>query len=163
MKAITVKQPWAWAIAHGEKSVENRSRQHPWTSAIGERIAIHAGKGWDRNAWDLKVMFGLAERVAYRLYGHEQWYPAAGLITVMAQQFHHRGAVLATAQLDDVHQPHQCSDVGENGLCSPWAQADAWHLVLSDIQPLPQAIPCRGYQGLWTVPDGLLSPTEGAA
>lgn len=41
MRAVTVRQPWAWAIAHGFKDIENRS----WTPRVdpGELIAIHAG------------------------------------------------------------------------------------------------------------------------
>jgi len=44
MRALTVRQPWAWAIIHGGKDIENRT----WTNrhATG-RIAIHAGMGLD--------------------------------------------------------------------------------------------------------------------
>jgi len=44
MRALTVRQPWAWAIVHAGQDVENRS----WTNryAIGT-IAIHAGYGVD--------------------------------------------------------------------------------------------------------------------
>lgn len=42
MKAITLHQPWASLIAEGVKAVETRPKQHPWRSAIGETIAIHA-------------------------------------------------------------------------------------------------------------------------
>ena len=40
MKAVTVRQPFAWAIAAGFKDVENRS----WAPRIelGEIVAIHA-------------------------------------------------------------------------------------------------------------------------
>lgn len=41
-KALTVKQPWAWAIIHGGKDVENRSKP---TKHRGQ-LYIHAGKGW---------------------------------------------------------------------------------------------------------------------
>lgn len=43
MKALTVLQPWAWAIAGGWKRFENRT----WKPALSELdtwIAIHAGK-----------------------------------------------------------------------------------------------------------------------
>jgi hypothetical protein len=46
MKAITLKQPWASLVASGLKQVENRTWAVP-KSIRGERIAIHAGKGWD--------------------------------------------------------------------------------------------------------------------
>lgn len=40
MKALTICQPWAWAIVHGPKRIENRTW---WTNYRG-MIAIHAGK-----------------------------------------------------------------------------------------------------------------------
>ena len=42
--ALTVKQPWAWAIMHAGKDVENRSR----TTHYRGRLLIHAGKGWSK-------------------------------------------------------------------------------------------------------------------
>ncbi|MEU0468957.1 ASCH domain-containing protein [Amycolatopsis sp. NPDC006131] len=38
MKAITVRQPWAWAIAKGYKPIENRT----WSTDHRGLIAIHA-------------------------------------------------------------------------------------------------------------------------
>ncbi|MER8004818.1 hypothetical protein [Streptomyces sp. NPDC094149] len=49
MKALTVRQPWAGAIAHQAKRVENRTWKLPgkyW----GARILIHAGAQRDRFA-----------------------------------------------------------------------------------------------------------------
>ncbi|GAB3115916.1 hypothetical protein GCM10027160_24020 [Streptomyces calidiresistens] len=43
-RALTIRQPWAAAITHGDKRVENRSRPAP-ASLHGTRILIHAGKG----------------------------------------------------------------------------------------------------------------------
>jgi len=40
MKTLTVQQPWAWAIIHGPKRIENRSRA---TRHRGP-LLIHAGK-----------------------------------------------------------------------------------------------------------------------
>ncbi len=42
MRALTVRQPWAWAIAHGYKTIENRT----WVPPLepGELLAIHAGR-----------------------------------------------------------------------------------------------------------------------
>jgi len=42
MRALTLRQPWAWAIVHGQKRIENRPWK-PWRDIIGQRIAIHAG------------------------------------------------------------------------------------------------------------------------
>jgi hypothetical protein len=155
VKAITVRQPWAWAIATGAKTVENRSRPAPWTSAIDERIAIHAGKGWDRHAiTGDNPLVALAHRQAGQMLGNVAvgGVPLAALVTFMVPTFHHRGAVMATAELAGVHPARDCSDVGENGLCSPWAQADSWHLVLRDIRAVREPVACKGALGLWTLP-----------
>lgn len=49
MKALTIWQPWADAIAHGTKRVENRSWPAP-AFLVGNRIAIHAGASYDDQA-----------------------------------------------------------------------------------------------------------------
>lgn len=41
MKALTIKQPWAWTIVNGTKRVENRTWKPPF-NIIGQRIAIHS-------------------------------------------------------------------------------------------------------------------------
>jgi hypothetical protein len=46
MKALTIKQPWAWAIVHAGKDIENRS----WNTRLRGTIAIHAGLGYDKEA-----------------------------------------------------------------------------------------------------------------
>lgn len=45
MRALTLTQPWASLMAHGEKRVETRSWWPPATLPRGEWIAIHAAKG----------------------------------------------------------------------------------------------------------------------
>jgi hypothetical protein len=40
VRVLTVKQPWAWALIHGPKRVENRS----WPTAYRGPLLIHAGK-----------------------------------------------------------------------------------------------------------------------
>lgn len=45
MKALTIKQPWAWAIFNG-KDVENRDWPLP-NKYIGQDVLIHAGKTFD--------------------------------------------------------------------------------------------------------------------
>ena len=40
MKALSIKQPWAWLICAGYKDIENRNRPTSFTG----RIYVHAGK-----------------------------------------------------------------------------------------------------------------------
>ncbi len=52
MKCLTVKQPWAFAIMHLGKDIENRTRH----TKIRGMIAIHAGKSIDMEAYfELKL------------------------------------------------------------------------------------------------------------
>lgn len=45
MKALSIQQPWAWAIIHAGKDIENRS----WVTGVRGRILIHAGKKLDHD------------------------------------------------------------------------------------------------------------------
>lgn len=63
-KAISVRQPWAWALIHGGKDVENRNKAPIGTrQLIGHRIQIHAAKGMTRdeyeNALDYMLRLGV--------------------------------------------------------------------------------------------------------
>lgn len=53
--ALSVRQPWAWALIFGGKDIENRSEaaiRHGMRAQIGRRIAIHASKGMTRDEFD---------------------------------------------------------------------------------------------------------------
>lgn len=154
MKAITVKQPWAFAIATGAKTVENRGRAVPWTSAVGERIAIHAGKGWDDDA-------AYDDRIAEE-HGRRLGFDVA-VSPMRNPEYFDFGAVVATAVLVDVHYAER---IGTR-LCSPWAEDGQFHLVLRDLGVLSEPAPCRGFQGLWSLPEDVeqlvLSRSEVAA
>ena len=43
MKAISINQPWAWAILHGGKDIENRD----WKTSYRGKVLIHAGLKFD--------------------------------------------------------------------------------------------------------------------
>jgi hypothetical protein len=43
MLALSVRHPWAWAIVHGGKDIENRS----WRTQVRGRILIHAAQRYD--------------------------------------------------------------------------------------------------------------------
>lgn len=50
--ALSVRQPWAWALIHGGKDVENRSRAPSGAARlIGRRLAIHASSGMTREEY----------------------------------------------------------------------------------------------------------------
>lgn len=134
MKVITVRQPWAWAIMHGGKNVENRSRNI--AGSYRGRIAIHAALADAPEAFDANAL----------MQGQR------------GRRFEH-GAILGTVELVDVHHDsdtmtcvdyeHGPTDAGLYLSCSPWAMDDRWHLVLRDPQPFDKPIPAKGRLGLW--------------
>jgi len=59
--ALSVRQPWTWAILHAKKTHENRTeasvRLGNMRAYIGQRIALHAGKGITRDEYESAADF----------------------------------------------------------------------------------------------------------
>lgn len=47
-QAISIKQPWAWLIVKGYKTIENRT----WKTNYRGTVLIHAGKGFDLDGYE---------------------------------------------------------------------------------------------------------------
>lgn len=131
MKALTVRQPWAWALIHGGKDIENRVQAWSYRGPV----AVHAGLA----RFEQDNLAAATHRAAH------------GSDRSSEIKF---GAYIGVVDLLDVH----VSSRTPTGLCcdSPWAQhADAptkpvVHLVVENPRPLPRPIPARGQLGLWT-------------
>ncbi|MFW6031671.1 MAG: hypothetical protein ACOC9T_03680 [Myxococcota bacterium] len=136
MRALTLWQPWAWAVAHAGKAVENRTWSPP-VGTIGKPLAIHAGLRWDREGY---------------LWMKEQ-------LGIDAGTYHWRGHVVAVATLAGYVWPPSPGpfravpprpDI-RSAAASPWCVGPVgW--VLSDVVPLPVPVHCKGRQGLWQLP-----------
>jgi hypothetical protein len=48
LRAISIRQPWAWLIIHGGKDVENRT----WPTRVRGRVFVHAAKGLTRAEYE---------------------------------------------------------------------------------------------------------------
>lgn len=132
MRALTIRQPYAWAIATGRKPVENRPRP---LSYRGD-IAIHAAAAWYPGAqYDQRV------QESWRYWFGTDRPDAADMGPYL---FRH---VLAVADLYDCHAPRP-------GCCaSVWAEPDAGaHLMLRNVRRLERHVPARGSLVLWTLP-----------
>lgn len=145
MKAITICQPYAHLIVTGAKRVENRT----WPTRYRGPLLIHAGKSRD---W-LDVQYDDA--------GCE--YDAAYNIHIDTMDF---GAIVGRAVLADcVHRDTITADAMKGcGLAVryPWLDKHEhaegpWCWVLVDVLRLEQAVPWRGAQGLFDVPNEVVS------
>lgn len=146
MRVLTVRQPWAWAIIHGGKDVENRVRSlGPYRGPV----AIHASSSTSASG------HGVVEAAeAWRSWWAENGRPEG-----------QRGHVIGVVDLVDSHSDEFCArswstndhdDCDDWSLCSKWAMDDHHHLVLSNPRPLPRPIPATGRLGLWRPDDALL-------
>jgi hypothetical protein len=142
--ALSIRQPWAWAILHAGKTVENRE----WKSPPGHRGTLIVHTGTRREPRDLTDWWIAEPERANR--------PVPADLPL--------GAYLGTVELVGAHSSSACRHTLDAppwlGFCSPWADADyrgdkhTWHLELRDPRPFPEPIPGKGQLGLWrpTVP-----------
>lgn len=93
---MTLHQPWASLTAEGIKWIETRGRAHPWSSAVGDTIAIHAAVRTPTEAKMGRYQVWNESGYVWWLDGREG---NPHLDDVIALRF---GAVLATARLTAV-------------------------------------------------------------
>ena len=55
MKALSIRQPWAWLIVRGGKDIENRS----WHTKYRGRFLVHAAKGMTSNEFTQALLYCL--------------------------------------------------------------------------------------------------------
>jgi hypothetical protein len=113
--ALSLRQPWAWMVAHGGKTIENRR----WNTKFRGPFLIHAAKGMTAREYDEAVDF--AEAVDPWLHVP----PRASL------DF---GGIIGSAEIVDVIPPHGLQ--GE--LCAHrWHMPEQYGFVLRNVKPLP--------------------------
>lgn len=136
MKALSVRQPWAWAIVHGTKRVENRS----WTTSYRGDLAIHASaKDAGPSAWDIVV-----QRDARLLLSTVEY-----------------GAIIGTVRLVDV-VPRAVA-LRDRALRRWVDDSSAWCWIVDDARPLATPIVMHGRLGLFDVTIPRWAKKRGAA
>jgi hypothetical protein len=122
-RAISLRQPWAWAVIHAGKDVENRSETaiRAYRPAIGHRVMIHASKGMTRVEY---------ERAA-------EFMASIGVECPAPDELQFRG-VIGSALVTDIVGRHR----------SPWFHGPH---ALALAEPRPERFrPARGQVGLFT-------------
>jgi hypothetical protein len=141
MKCLSVKQPWAWAIVAGFKSVENRTWvPSPKLLRIGEPFLIHASQKFDLPGY--RWMLANCEPLGLAL----DEIPARSDFTL--------GAIVGGAVYGGQYQENRPVGFFESAVCSPWFFGPkGW--VICEALPLEEPIECRGQLGLWDVDEAL--------
>lgn len=163
MKALTLKHPWAFAVAYLGKDCENREWDDRLTELmgirreLGQRIAIHGGaaparpksaRHWSQlaptNTWrqhceDLQAVHtllgGRLPDAAARCIATT--YPGERL---RPEHFICPG-IVAVATVERITRTSG----------STWAAAGQLHIELSEVIVLPRPVQTSGKQGLWTL------------
>ena len=158
MKALSLRQPWASAIACGSKNIETRH----WSTSYRGPLAIHAAKRCVK-----------AELI--HLHGHWNWCAALKLMGVQMGQKEALwdllpfGAIGATCDLVDcrptgsftgteIDVPRYPSAADSYGSWNYWTERmmgnfspGRYGWVFSKVEMLKTPIPCRGRQQLFEV------------
>lgn len=133
MKALSIRQPWAWAIVHAGKDIENRDWK-PGNPGLRFRgpFLIHASGGMTRGEYEdaLDTMHGIS---LTSLFPTGLTLPGIGDLP--------RGGIVGKAEIVDV--------VTQSG--SDWFFGPIG-LVIANVRALPFA-PLKGQLGFFDVPD----------
>lgn len=120
---LSVRQPWAWAILHAGKDIENRD----WSTHRRGRIYLHAAKGMTRAEYEDGME--TIQRTA-----------STGLTTPAFAALD-RGGIVGTVEIVDC----------VSRSASPWFFG-RYGFALRDPRPLP-FVPCKGALGFFPLPD----------
>ena len=119
MKALSLRQPWAWLVVHGGKLIENRR----WNTRFRGQFMIHAAQGM--TATEYLDACAFARRVSPSL-------------EVPPFEQIKRGGFVGRARLVDVIDP--CIGVR---CAHPWHMPEQFGFVLEDVEPV-EFKPARG-------------------
>jgi len=125
---LSVRQPWAWAIIHAGKDIENRQ----WRTKMRGRFAVHASKSMTREEYESAYAF-IGQCVAPEFIRE---IPHPSKLDL--------GGIIGTVELVD------CVDDSD----SPWFVGD-YGFMLRDPRPVP-FMPCTGGLGFRPVPPELV-------
>ena len=132
-KALSIRQPWAWAILNAGKDIENRPRRFHYRGPI----CLHASQHKDRNEaqWDacMAILDGMHGAFTMRELAAQQgrWSSASTSNEAV------RGGIIGTAEIVD------CVEQSD----SPWFFGP-FGLVLENIKPV-EFVPVKGALGLF--------------
>lgn len=145
MKALSLRQPWAWLVVHAGKTIENRR----WNTRFRGTFLIHAAKGMTFDEYAAAVAFAHATN--------------AGII-VPKPELLERGGIIGRARLVSVIEP--CPAVPEEFVFArcehPWHIPDQFGFMLADVEAVPY-VKLGGALSFFDVPEHLAHGTIGGS
>lgn len=136
IKAISIRQPWAWAIIHAGKDIENRD----WPTRFRGPVCIHAAKGMTLDEYD-----GFIRTIHHVSLSRP--YPPGSMVPRGAGLL--RGGIIGVAEIVD------CVESSD----SPWFFG-RYGFVLRNARPV-DFIPVRGALGFFNWRDQMPGVADG--
>lgn len=127
MRGLSLSQPYAWAMLHAGKGLENREWP-PSDEVIGKRIALHAAKSFDDKGVFMLDRLGIIERPTE--------YQRSAIVGVGTVEY----ARTELAKVPEAERRWWIDRPNNYG----------W--IISNRIALPAPIPWDGQLGLWLVP-----------
>lgn len=135
MKALSIRQPWAWLVAMGLKDIENRT----WATKYRGRVLVHAGQQMTRREYEDVADFVRAINRA-NLIANTSVPP----IILPAADELQRGGIIGSVFIHDCITPEMRT--------SHWHMEGQHGFALRSGFPLPFA-PMKGKLGIFNVPE----------
>jgi hypothetical protein len=131
MKALSIRQPWAWLIVHAGKECENRTRRFSHRGPL----LIHASATMTRADYEACQIFigGIADLLPKEKQPGRWWLPAYDILRAQC------GGIVGQMNVVDCVEDHPSP-----WFCGPWA------LVIDGANELP-FYPCKGHLSLFEV------------
>lgn len=137
--ALSIRQPWAWAIINAGKDVENRD----WKTKFRGPVCIHAAKGMT------KCEYQTANHIIKSAVGavDQEWLDRWMGVTAAPFKLE-RGGIIGTAEIVD------CVESSD----SPWF-VGRYGFVLRNVRPVG-FIPCKGALGFFAWRQRITPPAK---
>lgn len=147
MRALTLTQPWAGLVASGIKLVENRPRRMIKSEDFGKPFAIHASRVIDESVYNAIALLDPSLDLG-RGQDDARWYHLSRITS----------AVIAVGTIERELHGWSEADLREYNaeLALNLGDQRRWFFgpigyVLRDVRALAKPVPCRGWQGFWTL------------
>ena len=173
MKALSVKQPWAWLLVSGQKTIEVRvwSRKSPLYQVahahVGQRIAIHASGETDLVTWSVHCLVPSEFRLPNGIVPQDGDFNNWGPRKEVWEKFP-LGRVAGTADLVEVIRYRGMTPFNQDRAQhhNAYYNSDDWNRTRSEglwvfglrfANPLVyDGAPVSGHLGFWSLPDDYL-------
>jgi len=137
--AISLYAPWAWALMHAGKDVENRGLTFPKT--VTGRVWVHASLwphlGAESRLAELYLEFSSVYE-CMRQSGALQGAPHVSTSQLDALRGHIVGSIEVTGYRRPEHAPE-----------SPWYVPESLAVLVREPRPLARTVPAKGARGWW--------------